>query len=394
MALSDHGWPPSGYGHLGPFVASDGDLFIVGHGGTTAIEVLRSTDGGSAWGTPVASTAGRNVDYLSSTQSGDTLYVAWATVTYASGMNTLYDLEYREFNMATNAWAGSVDIVDSPNLDTATIRTPDVARRTSDTVILYSGDHHVDMGNDFSSVVYARGTAGSWGTTGVAVAANTGGVNWHPGLAIVGSQAGECHFIWGRITATDALEARTLDGANSLSTMVSQGYGSGSPFPISAHAVTWDDAGTQRIAIIKDAAASALNVERYNEDASDDIAHTDTTSDITGAFTADASGIRRALALDPSSDDVYAFASGDGVGESDLYHTVGTDAQSFGSMTEDEDAITAVRISSSGYSRSGDKIGYIVDNSGTTIFGEIDLGGGAAPVYPPFPRRPHTSVRM
>jgi hypothetical protein len=360
-------------GRYGPWKASDDDLFVVGASSTT-VSMYRSADGGDTWGSAVTTTAGGAVAAIDVAQSGDTLYVAWITGGYADGMNTLRDIEYQEFNMATNAWSGSVDVVDSPNVtDIAGLAFEvAVARRSSDSVILYSGPRHTDMGNSFLGVSYARGTAGSWTNTGIAVAGNTGGVNWEPGAAVIGSQAGECHFVWERSTSSFAIEARTLDASNSLSTMVNQGSG---VFVGNSACVAYDDGGTWRI-VVGQRPGTAIDLYIWGEDASNDISVTSGNADITVSNVAET--IQPALAVD-NTDQFFVFyreAASD-----DLWYADDDDPTSAFANTGTSLATSTANVLILGanyYNNGADVIGVIWDDNGTKTYTELSLGGAAA----------------
>ena len=295
------------------WMATDGDLYFVGmvDGGASADEVgmWRSTDGGNTWDSAVETDregdGPPNADgiiSITATRDGDDLHVFLATQQYTSGMDTLIDVEYQEFDMDANTWTGSIEVIDSPNSPNSLGRVV-AATRTSDLVVLINSSGGRVMGNDFSRVSYLRGSAGSW--TGP-VAVDSGGENdWEADGCVIGSQAGECHFIFGTgIQASGLLDARTLDGSNSMSTAVSRstslnGYRRGAP------AVSWldSDDSTWRIGLINESLSSGNGLSRWDEDGSDDIANDIPGLTINGVNSEDP----KTIAFSDTDHDLYAF---------------------------------------------------------------------------------------
>lgn len=396
---------PNNLGHMGPFKASDGDLFVVGLDANIVpadeVEVYRSPDGGNTWGSAVQTTRESsgppNADTILSVDvnpDGDTLRVVWTTGNWADGMTTRFDVEYQEFNMATNSWSGSIDVVDSPAINTMLTarKYASVASRTSDVVIFYRGDDGASMGNDFIRVAYARGTAGSWGTTGQdpRSTAQSGEVHFYAsGGVIVGSVAGDCHFVW--LGASSDGEASTLRADNTVSTFVTHAD-FGSLDNTSRTTTTWAGASQQKII------AHQANTKTYRleEDGSNDIA-LDRLLEQTHNNVAIAP---RSYSYDPDNDELYAVFE---ELVDDLWYNFATDPDSdtdvsWGAGFEQQ-AATLGLVSTEFYTHSsgngGDGvIGILYDDDGTWKYDEIVVTAGAAPIYPPFPRRQLTTVRM
>ena len=122
-------------GHSGPYIDTDGDLFVVGVYGFR-IYVMRSADGGDTWASSVYM-SDVTMQAYDSTQSGSTLYIVGEGVN--AGDKGGYDLTfyYREFSMATNAWTGTTDTVYSYNGTLTASYRPCISKRSSDTVILH-----------------------------------------------------------------------------------------------------------------------------------------------------------------------------------------------------------------------------------------------------------------
>jgi hypothetical protein len=335
--------------------------------------VYRSTNDGVTWGSAVTTTTSNaNIGHLDVFQSGDVLYVVWDTATYASGMDTLIDIEYQEFNMATNTWSGSVDLVTSILCNNA-ITTCGIAvvRRGSDSVIVHRGSDHKDMGQNFNNVVYSRGTAGSWTNTDIAVSAASGSIHYRSGGAFPSSQANEVHCVWNRPTTTGQNQGATIRADHSVSTVV--GSNSGQYIFGTRHGVSFDDGGTFRV-VVCDELSAGINIVYYGEDGSNDIAAPSFNNDITVAVLVDT---HLAMAIS-DTDEVYLLFNRDD--DDDLGLTQTTDITSTWTTSEEQDAVTvAALFGASFYTLHGaDVIGYIWDSNGTITYDEIEVSAGAA----------------
>ncbi len=394
--ITGHVYPPSGGRLL--HVASDGDLFAIGFS-TTTISVYRSTNGGTTWGSAVTTTANRNVDAIAGVTFGsDLIHVVWISVLFTDAMGeNVRQVEEQEFNMATNVWSASPSDIEAARAIGDTTTDTDyigIVARTSDRVVVYPGFHN-DMGTRHRTIQAAHGTHGSW-TTQLRIDSVNGTANVH-GMTVIGSQASEAHLVWNNLTDFDLL-GRTLRGDNTLSSTVT--LDNAHSLTLRAQSiVSWDDAGTQRIAISGGATTVDGSVIRAGEDGSDDLAQDDTDfTDITGGA-GDAPQVP-ALAIDTDNDELHAFFSST---DDDLFRDQSTNGAS-GDWTTDveaEDAVTTtgeeidVFFFTHSSGNGGDTIlGYIFDDAGTTKYGEVVLVSGGAAVYPPFPRRQNRRVRM
>ncbi len=372
-------------------IASNGDLFFISSAfGSTTISVYRSTNGGTTWGSAVSTTAGRTLSAISGVTFGtDLIAVAWNSSQYTSGMDVGTDVEYQEFNMATNAWSGSVDSVGFFVTALAS-QTVGIVARTSDRVIIHPGSHS-DMGNDFKSLFIARGTSGSW-TTDIRLDDVNGDDNSY-GMAVVGSVAGDAHLIWGKDTGTE-LEGRTLRAANTLSTIVTLTTTIGSRNLYAQHIISWDDSGTQRIVLTQNAGSI-----RAGEDGSDDLAQDETGFT---AFIDGESAGRAALAVDEANNELYAIFPDNTDFDLHSDQTTGGAAGDWGTDVELQDAVTVSNlrtdakyfVHSSG-NGGATVIGYVfdIDGTGDIRYDEIVLIAGSAP-SPVFLHRPPRHVRM
>jgi hypothetical protein len=295
------------------WAASDGDIYFLGitpgSGAADEVSMWRSTDGGNTWDTAVETDregeGPPNADVImsvSAARDGDELHVWWGTGSYASGMDTLVDYEFQRFDMDANTWTSTSELVETADDPQALARVT-VARRTSDIVVLFNGDSSNVMGNAFSRVFYIRGTAGSWeAPTGV----DSGGENdWQADGCVVGGQAGECHFIFSTGTqANGALDARTLDGANSMSTVVTRGT-SLNGHRRGAPAIAWldSDNSTWRIGLASESLSAGVDLSRWTEDGSDDIANDSPGLTVNGVNSEDP----KTIAFSDTDHDLYAF---------------------------------------------------------------------------------------
>ena len=75
---------------------------------------------------------------------------------------------------------------------------------------------------------------------------------------------------------------------------------------------------------------------------------------------------------------MYSGGGASGV-DQDIYSDKQADGGSWGTDTEEQDAVTANRISAGVYDRSGNKLGYVWLDGTTTSYDEIDLAASAIP---------------
>ncbi len=409
----NNGNQDSGAKHL--FMASDGDLFLLGTTrhtvpSTSATEVTlwRSTDGGNTWNTGVETDregegppSEDNIAAVSADQDGDTLYVAWMSSPRSPGMAILLDIEYQVFDLDANTWSGSFETVNTFEIDAlnqGNSHTLDVARRTSDTVIIAQTDHANVMGNAYFRTAYHRGNVGSWTgpvdiTAGGEIHYRTGGVN-------VGSQAGECH-LFHRPDVT----MRTLRADNTMSTAVDMGEnGASSP---AAFEVFQDSGGTWVIGTMVAFGLNELRYHRFTEDGSND-AQTDAVSlveDLTGNSPV---GVNLPLALsfaeDADVDDLYAFWSPRDDDDMDYeFKADGASGAWTGTVTESwqTGSFQSAKINSASYTHSSGNggatvigVAWVTGVGGDMKYDEIVVSGGPVGGAIPYRRRQSPHVRM
>ena len=389
--------------------ASDGDIYFIGiiDGGGAADEVgmYRSTDGGNTWDSAVETDREGDgppfedtISVVSADADGDTLYVAWQEIEAQAGMDVQTIVGFQVFDMDANTWTGSSEEVAAPGNTIGLVRL-DVARRTSDVVVIYGHTLHRDMGQDYASVGLARGNAGSWTVVGQIDPDDA--FDYFAEGCVVGSQAGEAHLIFGTdIEADGVMLAQTIDGSNSLSTIVSQttslsGYRRGSP------AVAFQrSGGGWAITLLVENQSTTVLVYNWTEDGSDDIA-----VDTQNSVEPDQVNDPKTLVWSDLDHDMYAFWSP--VDDDDIDYEIKDDGAASSwlgtvvaswqteNMFSGGGMVGIELTHSSG--NGGDTVIAVVweNNSGDVMYDEIVIATGAPPaVYPPFPphKRPH--VRM
>lgn len=362
------------------FVASDGDLFAIGETGST-ISVYRSTDGGSTWGSAVTTTAGTNaIAAISGVAFGsDLIAVAWSSDSHTPSMsNPSRDIEYQEFNMATNSWSGSVDSVGTFETDIAPEQEViGICARTSDRVIIHASQH-TDMGSSTRDIAISHGTSGSW-TTNVRIGDSNGDrAKW--GVIATGSDSDDAHIVFHMSpSGSGGEQGRTLNGSDSLSTRVDLVFTDTAGVRRAQQFVSWDDGGTQRINTSNFIAFGHSTVQLHGEDGSLDI----TGDEDPGSDPFGGTDQAVALVVDEDEGDLYALRAHT---DADLFYNVaaGGAKANFGSPIELEDGVSVGNLIDAIWfthtaGNGGDQvIGYIFFSSGSTKYGELVLVAGSA----------------
>jgi hypothetical protein len=316
-----------------PFLSSGGNVYVVGWGSTlTLLRAFKATDPTDSFsniGTDV--TLENQLQVVSAIQDGDLIHVT----TFNAAATTAIDLRYHTFNMATDEWVITNElVVENFGVVSNAVYVGHVditVRSDGDVIILYNGQSQANMGSQRERVYYARREGGSW-TVDVAVD-DGGGTHWYAS-GIVAGASDRSHFFFIDDGAGDGYQ-RTLTSANALESFPSS-YDSTVDLSEGSHSTlgtSYDSGGTIKVRMpVPDADAVTLNSVKL------DSADTPTVSqddDITGATAQRAGAYAACFAVDGTTlwnvflssgdDGVYVQSNADDAGWStpDLFYDGG-----------------------------------------------------------------------
>jgi hypothetical protein len=349
-------------GNNPPHVSSGGNTYVIALRGS-ALHALKSSDpkGGNTFvsqGTTGTDTA---ITHIASIQDGQVIHVAYISSSH---------YRYAAFNMATDSWS-----VASENITALTIEIEnpwiDIAVRSDgDIIVAYAGDPDRVMGGEKQRVDYARRESASWTADQALDAA--GDIHYGNPVMVIGT-SDNAHILWQTTTNTTDppntwtdTEARTLDSANNLSTKVTSTSSVAEDLLGAQNAVSYDDAGTQRI-VAFGSARQPVYCMRAVEDGSGDISslainnmpsgvepYTD-ANEASAVFGVENGGDLHVLFSDALTQDLY-------------YSTSTDDGLTWLEATEEIDALTINHIK--GKVVDGTKIIYIYDDGGVTKYND------------------------
>jgi hypothetical protein len=200
----------------GPYVSSSNAVYILGRytPSGSQIQVFKATD-------PLTSFAGVGVNpdttniirALGACQIGDNIHV----VTRDANDATTNRIRYHRFNMATDTWDVSAELVRNTYTCAGAVDTSVVGiavRSAGDKLVIYEGPQ-VLADIQRSRVYYARHLGTAWSAD---IALDSGGnSHWNPAQVIVGS-GNRVHFFFSNTTLADQYQ-RCLDSSNALEAM-------------------------------------------------------------------------------------------------------------------------------------------------------------------------------
>jgi len=193
-----------------PFISSTGNVYVFGKGTTaTLLRAFKATDPTSSFSNVGSDiTVNNTIRAVQAFQVDDVIHVLSAD----SSGSTVFDLKYHTFDMSTDAWVITNELIldDDAVGVTATTSQCDIAvRDDGDVIVLYNGNRISSL----ERVYYARREAGVW-TIDILVDNGGASQNWYAGSIVKGS-SDRMHFFFINDTAADAYQ-RTLTSANVL----------------------------------------------------------------------------------------------------------------------------------------------------------------------------------
>jgi hypothetical protein len=278
-------------------------------------------------------------------------------------------LAYSVFDTTTDTWSILREEVDDGynNNIPGHLACSIGLRSDGDVIILYTATSTAN-----GSVNYARRESGVWTNNQIVRTVGTAGV-------LVMGASDRAHFFYTEGSQTD-LYHRALNSANALQTEADVDASvSGSIFHHTGRGISYVDNGNTVVKAPYIASDESITGIRFNS------ADVPTIATDTAASDNDAEDINSSVVACMAVDgtDTWLLYSGGGVSgvDQDLYTDMQSDGGSWGTDTEEQDAITMNRLSAGKYTRSAtDYIGYVWLDGTTTSYDEITLAAPPAPI--------------
>jgi len=376
-------------GHNPPVKSSAGNFYIVERASAGDLAVFKATDPTVSWTQQDSADrpSGPTIFIISSVQDGDILHIA--TSVGSSGY------EYHTFNMATDQWVVTNQLIEDPTNRETHEWISIAVRSDGDIVVVYAGDTDQVMGGKKERVDVNVRTGGTWGGPVVLDAADD--IHYGNPNCVKASGTDDIHIIFQQTTNTDDpptawenTHLRTIDPSNVLSTVVTNTEDTVAAINGIQNAVTWDDAGTERIRAVT-ADGTAGHVQRFKDDASNDIttdaakieyassSHTPTVSSLVNNGTAIIT-----MAIDPADDSLHVLWSNDDDTQ-DIWYSTSTDkGATWATEAEELNGVAIEKsISANIYIRGSDTVlAYVYGESSSTKYNEKVLTAGALDIAP------------
>jgi len=380
-------------GFYPPRKSSGGSFYAVSINGT-GVDVFKATDPTSSWAIQDAANnpvLGVIANVVSQYQDGDVLHIATAEV---SGANQNY--RYHTFNMATDAWVITNEVIETITTFLPLNQWISISVRSDgDVVVAYNGASETVHGAQKERIDLNVRTGGTWG--GPVAIDDASAIHFGNPVITKGPLTDDMHLLWTKTTGGGSLstyieyEARTLDPSDVLSTTIAAiNLGSTEALTTITNAVSYEDAGTQRMcwAYTRNAGSiNTINSIRAVEDGSDDIS-TLAARFISSAQEVFANGNFGVHSIGEENGNLHALYSGGGAQgvDQDIYYMSSTnDGALWGSLNEEMDAITCNWLSGHIYIRGVDTVfAYIYDDAGVQKYNEKILVVGEAPSAFPY----------
>jgi hypothetical protein len=373
--LGEAGWTP-------PFRASNGAYYIVSGNatGATTLEAFKATepDQASSWVIQDAANNpfhGGQYIFVFSVQDGDLIHIG----TNDSIIGNPNDFSYHRFNMATDLWDVTDELIETPAQQGSSALDISIAvRDDGNPVAFYVGDTDGNMGDQKNRVDVNVRVSGTWGGP---IGVDAGGdVHYQNSRIIKSLITDEMHLFFQRATDTadppavnSDLQARTFRADNSLSAVDTDTQDTATHLQGYCTPVVYDDAGAQRMlsAGIEGAAGGARQYQPCTVDGSDDVVLGTAVSDTAGAdgYRFGSAGDVSAIVVDQFGiiHHVYAGGGTDGV-DNDLYYTKSDDdGATWDTPIEIRDATSVFHLAANIYHRKCSIVMGLVHSNGPSV---------------------------
>lgn len=359
----------AGVGGFQPLIkSSTGNYYCIARVSNTVIDCYKATDPSSSFavqdatGNPASFSVVNKLTYV---QYGDTIRIA----TYDSTTN-LY--EYHEFNMADDTWTTTDEVIESVSATPPTFPWISIANRSDgDVIVVYAGLPDGIKGGDKERVDSNERTGVATWTGAVALDA-AGDVHYGNPNIVKGTLTDDMHINWQTTadtadppTAWTDVEARTLDSANSLSTLVTSTSDTAGAMLGLSNMVSYEDAGTQRIAWMG-ATPTVGESYRTTEDGSDDIQAPTVVEAMSATAQPKINGEVGVLSLAEDSGVLYCLYSNADDTDDIWYITSTDDGATWSTEAQELDAVACNYISCNILQIGADKVlAFLYDDGGT-----------------------------
>jgi hypothetical protein len=320
-----------------------------------------------------ALSCGGVIKSLWAVQDGTDIHIATAHSHNGIPNNENGKIEYHVFSTSTDTWTTTRDDV----ISQGTINPADNeyacsigVRSDGDVVIMYSSN-----GESTTSVRYRWKTAtGSWGpVNGELIDDNSSDVHT-AGVAVMGA-SDRLHFFYYDNT-NDIVHHRSLSSGDVLDTQanVDATVSTAALHPI-GRGISYPDNGNTVVKVPYYDVGEIVAGARFNSQANPTISTDSPVSD--NDVEIENVSMIACYAVDVT--DTWLLYSGGATSgtDKDIYSDTQEDGGSWGTDTEEQDAVTANRISVGVYDRGGTKLGYVWLDGTTTSYDEKDIAAAA-----------------
>ena len=290
--------------------------------------------------------------------------------TTATAIDSGFSYDYSKFDTTTDTWSIPREHIDVGN--TVPEPTSAESRMFCSIGVRSDGDVVVMYQDQANLVAYARRESGTW-TIAITIAISTGVT----GGVVVKGASDRMHFFWTHTEDSDIFH-RSLSSTNVFDTVATvDAAATALEHPI-GRGISYADNGNTIVKVPYIDADESITSIRFTSGANP------TISTDTAASDNDVEDINESIVACYAIDgtETQLLYSGGGVSgvDQDIFYDTQADGGSWGTDTEEQDAVTANRLSAGVYERSGTKLGYLWLDGTTTDFDEIALAAPADPI--------------
>lgn len=368
-AITNHTLPRR-HSNIGPFKSSAGNFYVVTRGQaafTNLIVPFKITDPiAGTWAalTSIGTLNGGECTVLSVYQVGNVLHVAFVE----TGL-----VQYRQFDMATDAWLGTIETIadppGSPSIDYTFASL--IVRSNGEAVCTFAESVSVSMVT-YQRVSFKRRVGGVWETSGTPLDA-AGSVNYSNPVAVLGA-SDRVHFFFTDNT-NRPLQSRTLSQANALSSVVTVDPESSSvaqgPHPMVVGSTYVDGAITRLVIPFSHFNSASVTTQGYVATGDSLDSPTFSITAVQDSSTANVKRTNGQSIMFPGIDGTTRHVLFGDSATADLMRDVNTGT---GWGTDVNELVGTInQVSANIYDRTGSKLAMLLDDGGVIKYAEIGL---------------------